>query len=111
MQCAFRTFVSLMGVGSACYLLANATWQQVLLSFLLAGIGWCWFALSADRKHKVVSDFSDLRVHTPPPVVSQVQMQMMPAHAPQMAQPSQRIYRFPINALTRTAETRSANSE
>jgi len=43
MNSAFRTVVSAAGVGSACYLLAIATWEQVLMLFTSLSFGWCLF--------------------------------------------------------------------
>lgn len=44
MNGAFSTFVSATAVAAACYLLAIASWQQVLLLFLASSVGWCAFA-------------------------------------------------------------------
>lgn len=52
MQSAFRTFTSALGVCAACYLLSTASWQQVLLLFMVTGFGWCWlstFSRSSNR--------------------------------------------------------------
>jgi len=47
MESAFRTTASALGVCAACYLLSTASWQQVLLLFMVAGFGWCWFSTFA----------------------------------------------------------------
>ena len=46
MRSALRTFTSALGVCAACYLLSTASWHQVLLLFLVASFGWCWFVFS-----------------------------------------------------------------
>jgi hypothetical protein len=50
MKSAFRTVVSAAGVGSACYLIAIATWDQVLMLFMLLCLGWCLFVWHCERR-------------------------------------------------------------
>ena len=114
MKSALRTFTSALGVCAACYLLATATWQQVLLLFLVASIGWCWFAFSFDghEKPEVASRAPNTKPRTVPPrrpvpvgppVVSleppAVALELPPRPAP--IQRIQKVYRFPIHQLAR----------
>jgi len=50
MKRAFRTIMSAAGVASACYLLAIATWDQVLWLFASVSLGWCFFVWHSGRR-------------------------------------------------------------
>src|ERR1700738_3288156 len=101
MSSAFRTFTSAAGIGSACYLLAMATWEQVLLLFLAASLGWCVFVwktetqkaangprFAAKRNPEVFDNFASPR--------AAIQAQPQQRHF----EPPRTIYRFPIHQLS-----------
>ncbi|MDR3613876.1 MAG: hypothetical protein P4L53_09915 [Candidatus Obscuribacterales bacterium] len=50
MKSALRSVISALGVCAACYMLATASWQQVLTLFSVASIGWCLFAFMAETQ-------------------------------------------------------------
>lgn len=61
MRSAFGTFVSGIGVCAACYILTAATWIEVLLLFLAASLGWCFFssrARNSAKKHPAFNSAS-----------------------------------------------------
>lgn len=96
MSSAFKTFTSAAGVGSACYLLATSTWDQVLLLFLAASLGWCLFVSYAGRRQSVAPRVVASKVEKakatpmPPPGSEPV----APA-----AEPPRKVYKFPIHEL------------
>jgi hypothetical protein len=107
MKSALRTFTSALGVCAACYLLATASWQQVLLLFLVASIGWCWFAFSIDAHDEPVR--SGRAPNTKPRAVPVSKaapprppaVSLETAPPPERIQRIQKVYRFPIHELTR----------
>jgi hypothetical protein len=107
MKSALRTFTSALGVCAACYLLATASWQQVLLLFLIASIGWCWFAFSVDAHDEPKA--AGRAPNTKPRVVparkaappAQPAFAQEAAPRPERVQRIQKVYRFPIHELTR----------
>ncbi len=50
MESAFRTILSAAGVMATCYVLAAATWIQVLLLFLAASLGWCVYSCRSKKQ-------------------------------------------------------------
>ncbi len=116
MRSALRTFTSALGVCAACYLLSTASWQQVLLLFMVASFGWTWFAfssgfeadgaqLSPRKKH-----LRDLLMEEPLPAVREALAQSAASGQQlepkvQPAQRVQRVYRFPIHELSRSGLT------
>ena len=117
MRSALRTFTSALGVCAACYLLSTASWQQVLLLFMVASFGWSWFAFSsgleaegAEVSPRVTPSLEKLIADKPLPVVpvmpvAPVQQRPQPAPRLQPVQRVQRVYRFPIHELTRASLT------
>ncbi len=96
MSSAFKTFTSAAGVGSACYLLATSTWDQVLLLFLAASLGWCLFVSYAGRRQVAAPRMV-------PGKVAKAKATPMPAPgteavAPQ-PEPPRKVYKFPIHEL------------
>lgn len=118
MRSALRTFTSALGVCATCYLLSTASWHQVLLLFMVASFGWCWFVFSSnlenDRRESAPRVLPGLDAFTSgaSPVV---QEQVLPKLARQSSarptaavrpQPApaprvQKVYRFPIHELAR----------
>ena len=97
MSSAFRTFTSAAGVGSACYLLATSTWDQVLLLFLAASLGWCFFvSIMAKRQANAP------RI-VPKKITKAVPMAAAPAKSEPVvngpAEPPRKVYKFPIHQL------------
>lgn len=93
MSSAFQTFTSAAGVGAACYLLATSTWDQVLLLFLAASLGWCLFvSVSAKRQASAPRVAVKKAVKTSPMAVSQ-------EATPVPAEPPRKVYKFPIHEL------------
>ena len=128
MRSALRTFTSALGVCATCYLLSTASWQQVLLLFLVASFGWSWWAFSSGLESDGaefsprMTPFKKLRLGGKPlPVVSEgmastalptvPSLSVIPtplsqvASKQQPAQRVQRVYRFPIHELTRASLT------
>ena len=117
MRSALRTFTSALGVCAACYLLSTASWQQVLLLFMVASFGWSWFAFSSGLeadgaeyapqmtlfKKSLLEDKPLPAVPVPPvmPVIPRPQL----APKLQPVQRVQRVYRFPIHELSRATLT------
>jgi hypothetical protein len=94
MSSAFQTFTSAAGVGAACYLLATSTWDQVLLLFLAASLGWCLFvSVSARRQASAPRVSVKKAVKATPMAVSQE------AAAPVQTEPPRKVYKFPIHEL------------
>ncbi|MFN8555553.1 MAG: hypothetical protein U0103_29155 [Candidatus Obscuribacterales bacterium] len=105
MSSAFRTFTSAAGVGAACYLLATSTWDQVLLLFLAASLGWCLFVSYAGRRQAAA----------PSVVVEKVvRAKATPMPAPgtepvaPAAEPPRKVYKFPIHELAGAPRTAPA---
>lgn len=118
MNSAFRTFFASLGVGAACYVLAMASWQQVLFFFLFACLGWCLYVWSAEKKRA-------LYIH--PPIKFQPGIEIESAYAPSQLPPSRvlpptrpmptmqprqpepmaarPVYSFPMHKLKRAAES------
>ncbi len=118
MRSALRTFTSALGVCATCYLLSTASWQQVLLLFMVASFGWSWWAFSSgleadgaefsprmtpfkklSRKGKPLPVVSDEIALTSALDMPSTLAQFAPKQQP--AQRVQRVYRFPIHELTR----------
>ncbi len=95
MSSAFQTFTSAAGVGAACYLLATSTWDQVLMLFLAASLGWCLFVSVAAKRQanaprvapKIVTKAIPMAATTSEPVVNN------PTESPR------KVYKFPIHQL------------
>jgi len=117
MRSALRTFTSALGVCAACYLLSTASWHQVLLLFMVASFGWCWFAFSSglDGEKSVmaprVTPLAEmLTVGSPSQAVpgakvSPTAKRPQPVTRVQPVQRVQKVYRFPIHELTRATLT------
>jgi hypothetical protein len=108
MRSAFRTFTSLLGVCAACYLLASASWQQVLLLFLAASIGWCLFAFTFDDTDDLLVSERAPNMKARSQRVRKAKTMVPAAVAIPMAQPAERIqmsYRFPMHKLSRPSFT------
>jgi hypothetical protein len=126
MRSALRTFTSALGVCAACYLLSTASWQQVLLLFLVASFGWTWWAFSSgleadgtafsprttpfrkspleDKPLPVAPDGSTATAMlSSVPVMPEQRLQL--ARESQPVARVQRVYRFPIHELTRASLT------
>jgi hypothetical protein len=118
MRSALRTFTSALGVCAACYLLSTASWHQVLLLFMVASFGWCFFAFSSTLEQErhgaappVLPGFDAFVPEAASPVVPEparrsakepkarpvAAVRTQPAPAPRI----QKVYRFPIHELTR----------
>ena len=115
MRSALRTFTSALGVCAACYLLSTASWQQVLLLFMVASFGWSWFAFSSGHEtdgKKLIPRATLLKnrlnaMKKPLPVVPE---QTIAANQPRLqpvqpVQRVQRVYRFPMHELSRASLT------
>lgn len=105
MSSAFKSFTSAAGLGSACYLLATATWDQVLLLFLFASLGWCLFVWRHEmRKNtygpRYVSTKRSEIIDTIIPPRKAI-AQPIPAPAPVRSEKPRTIYKFPIHELSR----------
>jgi len=95
MSSAFQTFTSAAGVGAACYLLATSTWDQVLLLFLAASLGWCLFVSIAAKRQanapriitKKVQKAASMAAAKNEPVVNNP------------VEPPRKVYKFPIHEL------------
>jgi hypothetical protein len=106
MKSALRTFTSALGVCAACYLLATASWHQVLLLFLVASIGWCWFAFSVDahdepQLSRQAPNTKPLAVQARRATAPQPPAVTQETARPERVQRIQKVYRFPIHELTR----------
>jgi hypothetical protein len=97
MSSAFRTFTSAAGVGSACYLLAMATWDQVLLLFLAASLGWCVFAMWIGNRKATYGSVSGINQKV---AKTDIAMKNEPV-APKLEEPAppRKVYKFPIHEL------------
>ena len=119
MKSALRSVISALGVCAACYMLATASWQQVLTLFSVASIGWCLFAFMAETQGIPVQA---ARATGPKPRLKRKQESSLPvgnravraerapqrpvaAAAPVVEAPRQeriqRVYRFPMHELAR----------
>ncbi|MBS1953414.1 MAG: hypothetical protein JST89_04460 [Cyanobacteria bacterium SZAS-4] len=96
MSSAFRTFTSAAGVGSACYLLATSTWDQVLLLFLAASLGWCFFVSIMAKRQANAPRIAPKKVAKATPMVAARSETVVPAPA---AEPPRKVYKFPIHQL------------
>ncbi|HEY9679617.1 MAG TPA: hypothetical protein V6C76_16535 [Drouetiella sp.] len=97
MSSAFRTFMSAAGVGSACYLLASAKSEQVLMLFLAASLGWCLFAyIGAKRKtlYPTVTKATKQQI-----VANYVAPPRTPEVVQRIEEPPRKVYKFPIHEL------------
>ncbi len=116
MRSALRTFTSALGLCAACYLLSTASWHQVLLLFMVASFGWCWFAFSSglDEEReglapRMTPSPKKLPAGMASPAVAEAMFSNVkgPRPAPRVqANPTprvQKVYRFPIHELTRAS--------
>ncbi len=103
MRSALRTFTSALGLCAACYLLATASWQQVLLLFLVASIGWCWFAFSADEFDSLPGMAPNMkpRPNRRPRAKTPVSSAVREAQVTSRPERIQTVYRFPMHQLAR----------
>jgi hypothetical protein len=111
MESAFRTVLSAAGVMAACYVLAAASWIQVLLLFSAACLGWCVYTCKpTERKgqaagvfhHADSLDQSDsLYIDDFPMTKSQVAPAARTSTEPE--RPTTVVYRFPIHKLSATS--------
>lgn len=95
MSSAFRTFTSAAGVGSACYLLATSTWDQVLLLFLAASLGWCFFVSIMAKRQANAPRVAPKKITKATPMVAA-------KNEPEVttpAEPPRKVYKFPIHQL------------
>lgn len=119
MKSALRSVISALGVCAACYMLATASWQQVLTLFSVASIGWCLFAFMAEtqgipvpaerapgpkpraKRKQVASSV------VPSEAVRSPKAPVRPAYSaaslvePPRQERIQRVYRFPMHELAR----------
>lgn len=104
MRSALQSFLSALGVGSACYVLAMASWQQVLFLFLAASLGWSFFVWQQERRKELYGPKSVIK--RVPEMVSTYTAPKQPLEPVQPVVYDQRraIYRFPIHELTRSAQ-------
>ena len=118
MRSALRTFTSALGLCAACYLLSTASWHQVLLLFMVASFGWCWFAFSSglDEERSAVPPRmtpspKQLPLSMPSPAVAEARLsnvqgsRLAPRVQPNPTPRVQKVYRFPIHELTRASLT------
>jgi hypothetical protein len=105
MSSAFRTFTSAAGVGSACYLLAMATWDQVLLLFLAASLGWCVFAMWIGNRKSTGGSISATNQRIIRTDIALKNEQV----APKLEEPAppRKVYKFPIHELAGSTAPRS----
>jgi hypothetical protein len=130
MTSALRSVTSALGVCAACYMLATASWQQVLMLFSVASIGWCLFAFMAETQGIPVpvnrapnaqprgkrikggkSAKPSLNAGLNSPLVSSREAtnasvrvdrnQVLPVTQPRQQERIQRVYRFPMHELAR----------
>lgn len=97
MSSAFKTFMSAAGVGSACYLLAMATWDQVLLLFLLSSFGWCLY--SAWASNRKPAPIQPMLVKKAQKITGRNAVVSKELVAPPAAEPPRKVYKFPIHEL------------
>lgn len=95
MSSAFRTFTSAAGVGSACYLLATSTWDQVLLLFLAASLGWCFFVSIMAKRQANAPRIAPKKIAKAVPMVAAKTEPIV--NSP--AEPPRKVYKFPIHQL------------
>ncbi len=95
MSSAFRTFMSAAGVGSACYLLATSTWDQVLMLFLAASLGWCLFVSIAAKRQANAPRIAPKKVTKAVPMVAAMTDPVLSAPV----EPPRKVYKFPIHEL------------
>jgi hypothetical protein len=107
MSSAFRTFTSAAGVGSACYLLAMATWDQVLLLFLTASLGWSIFVFLTEHRKAVYGSHSITK--TNPEIIKNLIAQRE-AEVPTFQEPPRKVYKFPIHELAGASTPRSVQA-
>jgi len=108
MSSAFRTFTSAAGVGSACYLLAMATWDQVLLLFLAASLGWSVFVfITEHRKSAYGPRFAN---KTNPEMIKSFIAPKREPEVPISQEPPRKVYKFPIDKLAGASIPRSVQA-
>lgn len=95
MSSAFRTFTSAAGVGSACYLLATSTWDQVLLLFLAASLGWCFFVSIMAKRQANAPRIAPQIITKATPMVAAKNEPVV--NSP--VEPPRKVYKFPIHQL------------
>ncbi|CAN5421398.1 hypothetical protein BH10CYA1_BH10CYA1_02620 [soil metagenome] len=95
MSSAFRTFTSAAGVGSACYLLATSTWDQVLMLFLAASLGWCLFVSIAAKRQANAPRVAPKKATKAVPMAAAKSEPVV--NSP--AEPQRKVYKFPIHQL------------
>ncbi len=94
MSSAFRTFTSAAGVGAACYLLATSTWDQVLLLFLAASLGWCFFVSIMAKRQANAPRIAPKKTKAVPMAAAKSE-----PVANNPAEPPRKVYKFPIHQL------------
>jgi hypothetical protein len=104
MSSAFKTFTSAAGVGSACYLLAMATWDQVLLLFLAASLGWCLFVHHTQNRKPT---------QVPRSIIKKKPVLALPINEPvvrKVEEAPRKVYKFPIHELAAASTPRSVQA-